>query len=284
MKVAIKCSALVAATIATIAAGSGAALATTINLNYSTYTVTGSGSTAFCGAPGAKCDFSTPTGGSATGTVTTLAPTGIAGGIPTGTGVNGVNGSNQLEWWTPGTYGTTTVAAIPGGTGSIGPVTPSSTVPTPLGTGLYGGPFNLFTDATFFSGANDVGHSLTAAFAGTIQTTSAGTLVFTGNVDDNVLIYLNTGSGYVLYPTTPANFSNQPDYGFADSISLGTGTYGIEIFYADRASTQAIFDLNASYITTAVPEASTWAMMILGFLGVGFMAYRRKGAAAFRLV
>jgi len=27
---------------------------------------------------------------------------------------------------------------------------------------------------------------------------------------------------------------------------------------------------------SAVPEASTWAMMILGFLGVGFMAMRRK--------
>jgi hypothetical protein len=26
----------------------------------------------------------------------------------------------------------------------------------------------------------------------------------------------------------------------------------------------------------AVPETSTWAMMILGFLGIGFMAYRRK--------
>jgi cbb3-type cytochrome oxidase subunit 3 len=31
-----------------------------------------------------------------------------------------------------------------------------------------------------------------------------------------------------------------------------------------------------------VPEASTWAMMILGFLGVGFVAYRRKDKAAFR--
>jgi hypothetical protein len=28
--------------------------------------------------------------------------------------------------------------------------------------------------------------------------------------------------------------------------------------------------------TPAVPEPSTWAMMILGFAGVGFMAYRRK--------
>jgi hypothetical protein len=34
-------------------------------------------------------------------------------------------------------------------------------------------------------------------------------------------------------------------------------------------------------ISAAVPEPSTWAMMILGFLGVGFMAYRRKNQTAF---
>ena len=34
----------------------------------------------------------------------------------------------------------------------------------------------------------------------------------------------------------------------------------------------------------AVPEPSTWAMMILGFAGVGFMAYRRKSTPAFRFV
>lgn len=32
--------------------------------------------------------------------------------------------------------------------------------------------------------------------------------------------------------------------------------------------------------TPAVPEPSTWAMLILGFAGVGFMAYRRKSMAA----
>jgi len=31
---------------------------------------------------------------------------------------------------------------------------------------------------------------------------------------------------------------------------------------------------------TAVPEPATWAMMILGFLGVGFVAYRRKSIGA----
>jgi hypothetical protein len=32
--------------------------------------------------------------------------------------------------------------------------------------------------------------------------------------------------------------------------------------------------------TGAVPELSTWAMMMLGFCGVGFMTYRRKSRAA----
>jgi hypothetical protein len=36
-------------------------------------------------------------------------------------------------------------------------------------------------------------------------------------------------------------------------------------------------------VVAAVPEPSTWAMMILGFLGVGFMAYRRKSKPTFRL-
>ena len=29
-------------------------------------------------------------------------------------------------------------------------------------------------------------------------------------------------------------------------------------------------------MTAAVPEPSTWAMMILGFVGVGFLAHRRR--------
>ena len=40
--------------------------------------------------------------------------------------------------------------------------------------------------------------------------------------------------------------------------------------------------LRVDGLTAAVPEPSTWAMMILGFLGVGFMAYRRKEKRNFR--
>ena len=35
-------------------------------------------------------------------------------------------------------------------------------------------------------------------------------------------------------------------------------------------------------VTSGVPEPSTWAMMILGFAGVGFTAYRRKSKQALR--
>ncbi len=32
-------------------------------------------------------------------------------------------------------------------------------------------------------------------------------------------------------------------------------------------------------VTAGVPEPSTWAMLLLGFAGVGFAGYRRKRAA-----
>jgi len=42
--------------------------------------------------------------------------------------------------------------------------------------------------------------------------------------------------------------------------------------------------ISAVHLTGAIPEPSTWAMVILGFFGVGFMAYRRKGQVTLRLV
>jgi hypothetical protein len=39
----------------------------------------------------------------------------------------------------------------------------------------------------------------------------------------------------------------------------------------------------ANVNVSAVPEPATWAMMMLGFLGLGLVAYRRKNGPAFRL-
>lgn len=41
-----------------------------------------------------------------------------------------------------------------------------------------------------------------------------------------------------------------------------------------------ILKVDSFTITAAVPEPSTWAMMLLGFIGLGFMAYRRKDKLA----
>jgi hypothetical protein len=41
------------------------------------------------------------------------------------------------------------------------------------------------------------------------------------------------------------------------------------------------FDVTATFASaSAAPEPSTWAMMIIGFAGIGFMAYRRKSKPA----
>jgi hypothetical protein len=46
--------------------------------------------------------------------------------------------------------------------------------------------------------------------------------------------------------------------------------------YNSTGSGSASLLVSDSVLTTGVPEPTTWAMMILGFAGVGFMAYRRK--------
>jgi MYXO-CTERM domain-containing protein len=125
---------------------------------------------------------------------------------------------------------------------------------------------------------------LTALFRGTENVTGGGTLTFTGNVDGDVIIYYRTSgtSGpYTLLAVTPMHLSNQRGFDFT-LASLGTGLYDFEIFYADRSSTQAVFTLNA-VVTAAVPGPSTWAMLILGFAGLGALSYRRRHRPSFKV-
>ncbi|WP_426442368.1 FxDxF family PEP-CTERM protein [Bradyrhizobium genosp. P] len=60
-------------------------------------------------------------------------------------------------------------------------------------------------------------------------------------------------------------------------IVITPGSYFLEVTGTTVGSTP-----NASYggsfaISAAVPEAPTWAMMISGFLALGFLAYRQNG-------
>jgi hypothetical protein len=93
--------------------------------------------------------------------------------------------------------------------------------------------------------------------------------------------------------TSPYNLQlitdNTPDGGplYQNSENLGFAFLGGPINFNPNASGIYIFDLklfssddrqlgDVSIQVNAVPEPSTWAMLILGFAGIGFMAYRRK--------
>jgi hypothetical protein len=63
--------------------------------------------------------------------------------------------------------------------------------------------------------------------------------------------------------------------------STNAPLYDLELAFQGGGTTAADFVVdNVTVAIAAVPEASTWAMMILGFGGIGFWAFRRKAVAA----
>jgi hypothetical protein len=76
--------------------------------------------------------------------------------------------------------------------------------------------------------------------------------------------------------------------GFDESSHLLSGTNGSFYFYyfqRDHIPNDGGDNVLLHNVAgvSAVPEPSTWAMMILGFAGVGFMTYRRKSLSGLRL-
>jgi hypothetical protein len=62
---------------------------------------------------------------------------------------------------------------------------------------------------------------------------------------------------------------NSSSVSIAVNVQSGAGTHFAETGNFEFAT-----------VAPAVPETSTWAMMILGFAGVGFMTYRRRNQGA----
>lgn len=69
----------------------------------------------------------------------------------------------------------------------------------------------------------------------------------------------------------PEAADDNPAFGFLFRTRVSRG----EGVYIDRVIVRG-----DPIITAAVPESSTWAMMMLGFAGVGYMTYRRRGQSA----
>jgi hypothetical protein len=128
--------------------------------------------------------------------------------------------------------------------------------------------------------------------SGTITaTTAAGgdpMTAITGTIGSNAITGLSTfdGADNLLFPNT-AGASLLDHRGFSFTV----GTQSINILsqfspgqmttgdaYEEIASNPGGFGVGIFTLTqvAALPEPSSWAMMILGFAGVGFMAYRRR--------
>jgi hypothetical protein len=103
----------------------------------------------------------------------------------------------------------------------------------------------------------------------------------------NFQVYTATNNGLTTTLTlNSATFSETTVGGFTTLQIFGTGTATETGFdstpgsYLLTTQSGGASTVTFSSTTVATPEPSTWAMMILGFLGVGFMAYRRKNRSA----
>ena len=94
------------------------------------------------------------------------------------------------------------------------------------------------------------------------------------------------GSGFSVGPAafaTPCLANPLGCQVLAGTALLGSGDYYLELRGTGGGTSGYGGNLTTVGIG-AVPEPSTWAMLILGFAGVGFMAYRRRSQSTFRVV
>jgi hypothetical protein len=205
---------------------------------------------------------SVPTSADAAVVTIGLQEAGVNGGaltqIATGAGTAGV-----LNFG----YGTYEVNNISGTTSPI--VTDS----------INGASFNATTTggtlAVFITASGLTAPTLGFFSSFTNQVLSAGFTVqeLTFFNSDNSIFGTSTALGSQSFSSIGSNVQFSP-------LTSGSGPYSITEEYIISATGSGAA---SSTIVVSVPEASTWAMMILGFLGVGFTAYRRKTKPSFRL-
>jgi hypothetical protein len=131
-------------------------------------------------------------------------------------------------------------------------------------------------------------------------TTTPGSVLPGGTLTDSANSQVITVGGFdvtllSLNPQNPPVLGSNLQLFFQDPFSLTTPnallTDGVNspffsleaecVAVLGCASTRSVLTGSVDPVAvSAVPESSTWAMMILGFAGIGFMAFRRKNAMA----
>jgi hypothetical protein len=167
----------------------------------------------------------------------------------------------QLNWVPPSNWS----APGPGTVDLIGQTTTSTAFNFYPGNGGYvdlngsnGVPGSLQTLMTFASGSYTLSFDLGGNARGDVDKT---TTIMLGDFSQSITL----GSNGALQPHTYTFTTTGGVLDFAD-LAGGNGNIGNIL---DNVTL-------TSGVTSAVPEPSTWAMMILGFFGVGFLAYRRN--------
>jgi hypothetical protein len=179
---------------------------------------------------------------------------------------------------------------------------------TPFGTvtisqtgsgGSYIDTFNVqMNSPTYVFNGNGIGFDAfvfnLAAGAGQTVTLSAAELAAGFGIDATLpqhqdglgffeygITLTNAGTGLtdLVFTVTDTNVLSANSF----TASTGAGTGKSSFFGADVLSLNGQTGPVGSGIAPPVPEASTWAMLILGFMGVGFVACRRKGRGQLRL-
>lgn len=175
-------------------------------------------------------------------------------------------------------------------------------------TSVYGTTYNFDTTFAPISSGNLVTGSLNGKYAapngdstqyysvGSFTTPQLATLTLSGSynylgllwgsIDNYNSITLHLAGG----GTEVINSSTQPLLNPANGNQGPGGTSYVNILASDYISSidfysgQAAFEFD-NLTVAAVPEPTTWAMMILGFLGLGFLGYRKssKSGTSFRL-
>jgi hypothetical protein len=96
--------------------------------------------------------------------------------------------------------------------------------------------------------------------------------------------FLNSVNASINFLTLPPSLGTELNYFQANDTA--TGTYALQGLMSvgstplDTTFFVEYTGLVIADATPAVPEPSTWAMMIIGFCGLGFLAYRRKNQTA----
>jgi len=99
--------------------------------------------------------------------------------------------------------------------------------------------------------------------------------IFTALLDTSFIFIGNTLD--IAFPDTATQFTFD---GGTFQVVISDVHLASTFFNGGHDTSNLVGNVTVTAAVAAVPEPSTWAMMILGFAGVGFMAYRRKSHGA----